>query len=124
MRNKMKCTYLYQLPKHPVFSEKMVLQKPARFKTKTKVKKTISNIIVEEDEQKKLAGPREAVALDVLHMMFLKEVAKSSNFVAFQKKKNVVDKKSLQQGVEAAMEKCLGSEENDDSDNDSGLSED
>ena len=116
--------YLYQLPKHPVFSEKMVLQKPARFKTKTKVKKTISNIIVEEDEQKKLAGPREAVALDVLHMMFLKEVAKSSNFVAFQKKKNVVDKKSLQQGVEAAMEKCLGSEENDDSDNDSGLSED
>ena len=104
----------------------MVLQKPTRFKTKTKVKKTISNIVVEdEDPQKKLAGPREAVALEVLHMMFLKEVAKSSNFVAFQKRKNVVDKKSLQQGVDIVMKKCLEGEENhsEESETDSGLSE-
>ena len=102
----------------------MVLQKPTRFKAKTKVKKTISNINVEENEQMKLAGAREAVAIEVLHMMFLKEVAKSSNFVAFQKRKNVVDKKCLLQGIEKAMEKCLEADENHDSDNDSGLSED
>ena len=121
----MKCTY-YQLPTHPVFSDRMVLQKPTRFKAKTKIKKTISSIIVEEDEQKKLAGPREAVAIEVLHMMFLKEVAKSSNFIAFQKKKNAVDKKCLLLGVETTMKKCLASQENhsDDSDDDSGLSTD
>ena len=122
-KNKMKCTY-YQLPTHPVFSDRMVLQKPTRFKAKTKIKKTISSITVEENEQKSLAGPREAVALEVLHMMFLKEVALSSNFVAFQKKKNAVDKKCLLQGVEATMEKCLAENNSDDSDNDSGLSED
>lgn len=101
----------------------MVLQKPTRFKAKTKIKKTISNIIVEENEQKKLAGAREAVAIEVLHMMFLKEVAKSSNFVAFQKRKNAVDKKCLMQGIEKAVEKCL-EDDNNDSDNDSDLSED
>ena len=121
----MKLTY-HQLPHIPVFSEKMVLQKPTRFKTKTKIKKTISSVIVEETEQKSLAGPREAVAIEVLHMMFLKEVAKNSNFVAFQKKKNAVDKKCLLQGVEKTMEKCLASQENhsNDSDDDSGLSTD
>ena len=125
MRNKIKCTY-YQLPTHPVFSDRMVLQKPTRFKAKTKIKKTISSVIVEETEQKSLAGPREAVAIEVLHMMFLKEVAKNSNFVAFQKKKNAVDKKCLLQGVETTMKKCLASQENhsDDSDDDSGLSTD
>merc|ERR1719471_2295036 len=41
----------------------------------------------------------------------MKEVAKSSNFVAFQKRKNVVDKKSLQQGVDIAMKKCVEGEE-------------
>ena len=119
-------TTISQLPKQPIFSERMVLQKPTRFKAKTKVKKTISTINVEENEQMKLAGAREAVAIEVLHMMFLKEVAKSSNFVAFQKRKNVVDKKCLLQGVEMAMKKCLEDEENhpDDSNNDSGLSED
>ena len=117
--------YLYhQLPNKPVFSDRMVLQKPTRFKAKTKIKKTISSIIVEENEQKSLAGPREAVALEVLHMMFLKEVAMSSNFVAFQKKKNAVDKKCLLQGVKATMEKCLEENHSEDSDNDSGLSED
>ena len=121
MRNKMKLTY-HQLPHIPVFSEKMVLQKPTRFKTKTKIKKTISSVIVEETEQKSLAGPREAVAIEVLHMMFLKEFAKNSNFVAFQKKKNAVDKKCLLQGVETTMEKCLESEEIQS--DDSGLSED
>ena len=127
----MKCTYTnlppYQLPKQPVFSDRMVLQKPTRFKAKTKIKKTISTIFVEENDQKKLAGAREAVAIEVLHMMFLKEVAKSSNFVAFQKRKNAVDKKCLLQGIEKAMEKCLennNEDENKDSDNDSGLSDD
>ena len=103
-----------------------MISKGINMKAKTKVKKTISNIVVDdEDEQKKLAGPREAVALEVLHMMFLKEVAKSSNFVAFQKRKNVVEKKSLQQGVDIAMKKCVEGEDShaEDSETDSGLSD-
>ena len=82
----------------------MVLQKPTRFKGKSKVRKTVSH---DTEDHKRLAGPREAVALEVLHMMFLKEVAKNSNFVAFQKKKNVVDNLSLKNGIQISMKKCF-----------------
>ena len=92
----------------------MVLQKPTRFKGKSKVRKTVSH---DTEDHKRLAGPREAVALEVLHMMFLKEVAKNSNFVAFQKKKNVVDNLSLKNGIQISMKKCFDdSDQYDDSD--------
>ena len=89
----------------------MVLQNPTRFQAKTKVRKTVSSHTLDKEEQKKLSGPREAMALEVLHMMFLKQVAQESNFLAFQKKKNCVDISNLQKGAEIAMEKCFNDEE-------------
>ena len=85
----------------------MVLQNPTRFKSKTKVRKVVSSNNLVAEEHKKLSGPREAIALEVLHMMFLKQVAKESNFAAFQKKKNCVDIQHLRSGVKIAMNKCF-----------------
>ena len=92
----------------------MVLQNPTRFKSKAKVRKVVSSSTLGTEEHKKLFGPREAIALEVLHMMFLKQVAKHSNFASFQKKKNVVDRQSLRTGVKIAEEKCF--DENQDQD--------
>lgn len=85
----------------------MVLQNPTKFKSKTKVRKVVSSSTILAEEYKKLSGPREAIALEVLHMMFLKQVAKESNFAAFQKKKNCVDIQNLRSGVKIAKDKCF-----------------
>ena len=86
----------------------MVVQKPVRAIPKTKVRKNLkSSSDKGEEEVKDLAGPREAVALEVLHTMFMKRVAQKSNFVAFQNKKNFVDKNILQQGVDITMKECF-----------------
>ena len=86
----------------------MVVQKPVRAIPKTKVRKNLkSSSDNGEEEVKELAGPREAVALEVLHTMFMKRVAQKSNFVAFQSKKNFVDKNILQQGVDITMKECF-----------------
>ena len=86
----------------------MVVQKPVRAIPKTKVRKNLkSSSDKGEEEVKDLAGTREAVALEVLHTMFMKRVAQKSNFVAFQNKKNFVDKNILQQGVDITMKECF-----------------
>ena len=86
----------------------MVVQKPVRAIPKTKVRKNLkSSSDKGEDEVKDLAGPREAVALEVLHTMFMKRVSQKSNFVAFKNKKNFVDKNILQRGVDITMKECF-----------------
>merc|ERR1719336_737641 len=43
----------------------------------------------------------------------MKRVAQKSNFVAFQNKKNFVDKNILQQGVDITMKECFRNPESD-----------
>merc|ERR1719186_40489 len=97
----------------------MVHQKPVTFVTKAKVRKTLKSD--KKENIKDLAGPREALAMEVLHTMFLKSLAQKSNFVAFQvaefllginrpisfnfqKKKNIVDQKTMLVGAKQALE--------------------
>ena len=65
----------------------MVVQKKVTNIPKTKIKKSLKD---GESSHKNLAGPREAIAMEVLHMMFMKKLAQNSNFIAFQNKKNYV----------------------------------
>ena len=98
--------------------QKMVYQKPAKKVTKTKVRKGVktSERRSEDEKQLELKGPREAAALEVLHAMFMKRLAEKSNFVAFQNKKNFVDKLIFKAGAKVAMDECL---KNDEHENDS-----
>ena len=82
----------------------MVVQKKVTNIPKTKIKKSLKD---SESSHKNLAGPREAIAMEVLHMMYMKKVAQNSNFIAFQNKKNYVDKTILQAGVVQTMEQCF-----------------
>ena len=69
-----------------------------------------------DEKQLELKGQREAAALEVLHAMFMKRLAEKSNFVAFQNKKNFVDKLIFKAGAKVAMDECL---KNDEYENDS-----
>ena len=89
----------------------MVVQKPCKVVPKAKFRKNIKSTSSENEEVKPLAGASESVALEVLHTMFMKKVAQKSNFVAFQKKKNIVDKLSLKNGVDIVMEQCFDNSE-------------
>jgi len=82
----------------------MVVQKKVTNIPKTKIKKSLK---ASESSDKNLAGPREAVAMEVLHMMYMRRVAQNSNFIAFQNKKNFVDKTILQAGIDKTMEECF-----------------
>ena len=61
---------------------RMVHQKPVTFVTKSKVRKNLKND--KKENIKDLAGPREALAMEALHTMFIKSLAQKSNFIAFQ----------------------------------------
>ena len=89
----------------------MVVQKPCKVVPKAKFRKNIKSTSSENEEVKPLAGVSESIALEVLHTMFMKKVAQKSNFVAFQKKKNIVDKLSLKNGVDIVMEQCFDNSE-------------
>ena len=91
----------------------MVVQKKVTNIPKTKIKKSLKD---GESSHKNLAGPREAIAMEVLHMMFMKKLAQNSNFIVFQNKKNYVDKKILQTGIEKTMEECFQSPSQSDDD--------
>ena len=94
----------------------MVVQKPVRVVPKAKFRKTLKASSSNSEEVNPLAGSREAVALEILHTMFMKKLAQESNFVAFQKKKNFVEKQSLKQGVDMIKAQCVEtSEETSDS---------
>ena len=82
----------------------MVVQKKVTNIPKTKIKKSLK---ASESSDKNLAGPREAIAMEVLHMMYMRKVAQNSNFIAFQNKKNFVDKTILQAGIDKTMEECF-----------------
>ena len=84
----------------------MVVQGSVRNVAKGKIKKNLSS---SDKEEKPLAGQREALALEVLHMMFMKRLANKSNFVAFQDKKTNIDKNMLQSGFDVTMDECFGS---------------
>jgi len=86
----------------------MVVQGSVRNVAKGKIKKNLSSSSDDKDE-KPLAGQREALALEVLHMMFMKRLANKSNFVAFQDKKTNIDKNMLQSGFDVTMDECFGS---------------
>ena len=94
----------------------MVLQKPVRTVAKGKIRKNLKSD--SEVEEKPLAGPREALALEVLHTMFMKKLAQKSDFVAFQNKKNYVDKNILQNGVDITMDQCFRKDDDEVSDSD------
>ena len=95
----------------------MVLQKPVRTVAKGKIRKNLMS--TDSDvEEKPLAGPREAIALEVLHTMFMKKLAQKSNFVAFQNKKTYVDKNILQNGIDITMDDCFGQDVDADTDSD------
>jgi len=82
----------------------MVHQKPVNFVTKSKVRKNLKND--KKQNIKDLAGPREALAMEALHTMFIKSLAQKSNFVAFQNRKNIVDQKTMLAGAKQALEEC------------------
>ena len=84
----------------------MVVQGSVRNVVKGKIKKNLSS---SDKEEKPLAGQKEALALEVLHMMFMKRLANKSNFVAFQDKKTNIDKNMLQSGFDVTMDECFGS---------------
>ena len=84
----------------------MVVQGSVRNVAKGKIKKNLSS---SDKEEKPLAGQKEALALEVLHMMFMKRLANKSNFVAFQDKKTNIDKNMLQSGFDVTMDECFGS---------------
>ena len=83
----------------------MVVQGSVRNVVKGKIKKNLSS----DKEEKPLAGQREALALEVLHMMFMKRLASKSNFVAFQNKKTNIDKNMLQSGFDVTMDEYFAS---------------
>ena len=89
----------------------MVVQKPVRAVPKAKFRKNIKSTSSESEEVKPLAGTSESIALEVLHTMFMKKVAQKSNFVAFQKKKNIVDKQALKNGIDIVMDQCFDNSE-------------
>ena len=94
----------------------MVVQKPVRVVPKAKLRKNLKSTSSENEDVKPLSGASESIALEVLHTMFMKRVAQKSNFVAFQKKKSIVDKLSLKNGVDIVMDQCFDtSEETSDS---------
>eukprot|EP00090_Calanus_glacialis_P017510 TRINITY_DN2724_c0_g1_i1.p1 TRINITY_DN2724_c0_g1~~TRINITY_DN2724_c0_g1_i1.p1 ORF type:complete len:100 (-),score=36.84 TRINITY_DN2724_c0_g1_i1:73-372(-) len=80
----------------------MVHQKPVTFVTKSKVRKNLKTD--KKANIKDLAGPREALAMEALHTMFMKSLAQQSNFVAFQNRKNIVDQKTMLVGAAQALE--------------------
>jgi len=80
----------------------MVHQKPVTFVTKSKVRKNLKT--EKKANTMDLAGPREALAMEALHTMFVKSLAQKSNFLAFQKRKNIVDQKTLLAGAKQALE--------------------
>ena len=84
----------------------MVVQGSVRNVAKGKIKKNLSS---SDKEEKPLTGQREALALEVLHMMFMKRLANKSNFLAFQDKKTNIDKNMLQSGFDVTMDECFGS---------------
>ena len=85
----------------------MVVQKPMKVVAKAKFRRNIKSTSSDSEEIKPLAGASESIALEVLHTMFMKKVAQKSNFVAFQKKKNIVDKLTLKNGIDTVMEQCF-----------------
>ena len=89
----------------------MVLQKPVSVVPKAKFRKKLKETSSESGDAKPLAGASESIALEVLHTMFMKKVAQKSNFVAFQKKKSIVDKLSLKNGVDIVMDQCFKTSE-------------
>ena len=89
----------------------MVVQKPVRVVPKAKLRKNLKSTSSENEDVKPLAGASESIALEVLHTMFMKRVAQKSNFVAFQKKKSIVDKLSLKNGVDIVMDQCFDTSE-------------
>ena len=89
----------------------MVLQKPVSVVPKAKFRKNLKETSSESGDVKPLAGASESFALEVLHTMFMKKVAQKSNFVAFQKKKSIVDKLSLKNGVDIVMDQCFKTSE-------------
>jgi len=84
----------------------MVCQKGVKFPTKGKIKKNISKTKVRQDDQQQmgLAGPREAMAMEVLHTMFMKSLANKANLLTFEAKKTQIDKKTMVAGAVMALE--------------------
>jgi len=98
----------------------MVHQKPVKFVTKANVRKNIKckagfDKNDNKENMKALAGPREVLALEALHTMFMKKLSHESNFLAFQQKKNIVDEKTMLAGAKKALEDCFSNENNEDS---------
>ena len=92
----------------------MVTQRSVAKVGKSKVRKNVKTSERKMSEDvKELAGPREAVALEVLHAMFMKKLAQKSNFAAFQKKKSYVDKQLLKAGAKEAFKECFENNENE-----------
>ena len=85
----------------------MVVQGSVRNVAKGKINKNL--LSSSDEEEKPLAGQREALALEVLHMMFMKRLANKSNFVAFQDKKTNIDKNMLQSGFDVTMDEYFAS---------------
>jgi len=79
----------------------MVHQKPVNFLTKSKVRKNLK--LEKKTKSKDLAGSREAQAMETLQTIFMKSLAQKSNLIAFQKRKNIVDQKTLLAGAKDAL---------------------
>jgi len=98
----------------------MVQQKSVNFVTKANVRKNIKKKAGFDNNDNKenikaLAGPREVLALEALHTMFMKKLAHESNFLAFQQKKNIVDQKTMLAGAKKALDDCFSTENTEDS---------
>jgi len=83
----------------------MVCQKAVKFSKSGKIKKNIRKREGrgEDQQQMGLAGPREALAMEVLHTMFMKSLANKANLLTFEAKKTQIDKKTMLAGAMVAL---------------------
>ena len=75
------------------------------------VKKNLKNVVMQKrNDVLPLGSHREFLALEAIHSMFLRHVSKKTNAQAFERKKNVLDEKTLLAGSLKALEECTSSE--------------
>jgi len=82
----------------------MVAQKKVSSVSKGKLKKNLKEVAGSQGKQVlPLAGPREVLALQVLHTMFLKNLARETDSLTFEGRKNSIDKNTLMAGARKAL---------------------
>jgi len=59
----------------------------------------------------KLAGKRETQAMQLLHSMFVKSLAKSSDLKAFEARQKVLGRKEMLAGAQEVLERCQNAPE-------------